>query len=87
MDMPEDCWSDHVGLLQEVPNASSADHQQQPQSSSSDYLMLSHSHHHEVGASSSLSVCPESKPFSYETRFKLYYMSPKSSSHSLKKKR
>uniref|UniRef100_A0ABD2W330 Uncharacterized protein n=1 Tax=Trichogramma kaykai TaxID=54128 RepID=A0ABD2W330_9HYME len=47
MDMPEDCWSDHVGLLQEVPNASSADHQQQPQSSSSDYLMLSHSHHHE----------------------------------------
>ena len=49
MDMSEDCWADHVGLLQEVPGASDQQHAQQPPPGT-DFLMLQHSHHHEVGA-------------------------------------
>lgn len=50
MELPEDCWADHVALLQDVSGAGGVEQQQhQPGAvQASDFLMLPHAHHHEV---------------------------------------
>lgn len=58
MDIPEDCWAEHVGLLQEVPAGTEQQQQHpQPPPPAPDFLMLQHAHHHEVGAYSDLFEC------------------------------
>lgn len=53
MDMSEDCWADHVGLLQDVAGSAGEQQHVQP-ASTSDFLMMQHSHHHEVSVVTSL---------------------------------
>lgn len=52
MDMPEDCWAEHVGLLQETSGP--GNHPSVETTNPGDFLMLphhsaaAHHHHHEV---------------------------------------
>jgi hypothetical protein len=55
MDISEDCWVEHVGLLQEVPGTAEQQHSQQ-MPPAPDFLMMQHSHHHEVGIRISIHI-------------------------------